>query len=57
MYLQDIETEGNVKEEELDYQDVKEEIADSEFLPISYLIPKVSHSCRRFFLFKTIEQV
>ena len=41
VYLQDIETEENIKEEELDYQDVKEEKADSKVLATSCLIPKV----------------
>jgi hypothetical protein len=43
--LQDIETEENMKEEELDYQDVKEENEYSEFLSISCLIPKVRERC------------
>ena len=50
MYLQDIETEGNMIELELDYQDVKEEKADSKVLATNCLIPKVMQSSRQFFL-------
>ena len=55
VYLQDIETEENIKEEELDYRDVKEEITHSEFLPMSYLIPKVSHSFKDFSSLKLLK--
>ena len=41
VFLQDIEAEGNVKIEEPDYQDIEEEIPQSEILPTTSFIPKV----------------
>jgi len=46
VYLQDIETEGNMKEEECDNQDIKEEIPHSKFLATTALILEVRQSCR-----------
>ena len=48
MNLQDIETEGNVKEEVPDYQDFIEEKADTEVLATRCLVPQVMQNSRRF---------
>ena len=47
VYLQDSETEENMTEEELDYQQEK---ADNEVLATSCLILNVRQSSRQFFL-------
>ena len=39
--MQDVVTEGNIKEEELDHQDIQEEIPDTGVLATTSLIPKV----------------
>ena len=52
MYLQDCETEGSIKEEELDYQDIKDELVHSGILATVSLVPKVRWSSDSFSFMK-----
>ena len=52
MNLQDFKTEGNIKEEELDYQDIKDELPHSGILATISLVPKVRWSSESFSFMK-----
>jgi hypothetical protein len=55
VFLQDIETEENVEQEEYNYQDIKEETPLSEVLVTNPLSSMVRWSCRQVFFYKNIE--
>ena len=47
LFSQDYEAERNMKEEECDYQDIKEEMTHRDVLAATYLLPNVRSSYRQ----------